>query len=173
MTIVVPYHQARLARYVEERRRLADAFAGLAVTFEHVGSTAVPGLDAKPTIDIAVAVEDLRLPVAVIAALQALGYEDRGEMGVPSRRYFRKGATYPRDFNLQVVVRGSVLWHEMLHFRDLLRRHPPLASSYAAIKRDAAEGVKADSAGPTYKERKARFIESTLAAAANDDEAQD
>jgi GrpB-like predicted nucleotidyltransferase (UPF0157 family) len=111
-----------------EAARLQGAL-GPDAQIEHIGSTAVPGLPAKPVVDLLVGVEDLS------ATLRLPDYEACGQAGVPGRLYFRKrGAA---SFNAQVVVRGGPLWTDALLLRDYLRAHPEEAARYAAAKRAA------------------------------------
>jgi ribonuclease-3 len=111
----------------EEAARLRAALPDAEV--EHIGSTAVPGLEAKPIIDLLVGVRELangvRLP----------DYEAMGEAGVAGRLYFRRRG--PVSFNAQVVEHGSPLWHDALLLRDYLRAHPQESERYAEQKRRA------------------------------------
>lgn len=156
------YDPAWPRRYEEEAARVAAALGEPAAEIEHVGSTSVPGLDAKPTIDILVGVRDLaEIDDAAVSGMERLGYELRGEMGVPGRRYFRRGETYPREFNVHVVELGGRLWREGLAFRDFLRTHPGSADAYARLKRrlvSAPGGAELD----RYAAGKADFIAETL-----------
>jgi GrpB-like predicted nucleotidyltransferase (UPF0157 family) len=108
------------------------------VTIEHIGSTAVPGLVAKPIIDIMVGTEPHHEVEALRAALVDLGYEDMGEAGVPGRIYFRRrigGA-----FNIALLPRGGPLWVANLAFRDHLRTSADARREYAETKRQAFDG---------------------------------
>ncbi|MDQ3778462.1 MAG: GrpB family protein, partial [Actinomycetota bacterium] len=78
------------ALFEEERERLAPVFDGRAVAIEHVGSTSVPGLCAKPIVDVLVGVRELELSDEQITAMKSLGYEYMGEHGLPGRLFFRK-----------------------------------------------------------------------------------
>jgi GrpB-like predicted nucleotidyltransferase (UPF0157 family) len=128
-------------RYRAERDRVRLGLATASLKFEHVGSTAVPGLAGKPIVDLMLgasptvwaAREELRPRVV------ALGYEDLGEAGVPGRLSFRK-RTALRAFNLALVEEGGPLWRDNLALRDYLRAHPEEAASYAATKRAAIAG---------------------------------
>lgn len=91
---------------------MRDALAGFAVDLQHIGSTSIPGLAAKPTIDILVGARSLAINFEALSAMDSLAYEHRGELGVPGRRYFRKGRSYPRDFNVHLVVFAGQLWHD-------------------------------------------------------------
>ncbi len=150
--------------WIEDARRAADqlrAVVGhLASGVEHIGSTAVPGLAAKPIVDLAVAVEPAHREEAV-DALQRLGYVDLGEAGVSGRRYLRWRRS-PPAVNVHLMAPGSALWIENLLLRDYLRSHPDAAADYAGAKLSAA------SLHPTllaYSEAKADHVQHLLIAA--------
>ena len=109
---LVPYDPAWPRQFDEERRALAAVFAGSEAVSEHVGSTAVPGLGAKPVIDIMVGVPVLAAVDDRISALEAAGYEyvQEYEKQLPDRRYFRKPRLGPRAFHVHCVVIGSDFW---------------------------------------------------------------
>ena len=128
---------------------------------EHVGSTAVPGLDAKPILDIAIAVPDLAVTVARIQApLAALGYGYKGEYGLPGREFFVKGEQQ-RTHHLHIVAAGSPHWEAWLRFRDTLRTHPEIADQYERVKQDLARRFARDR--ESYTAGKSAFVESILA----------
>ena len=141
---------------------LAAAFDPAPVTIEHVGSTAVPGLGAKPVIDIMVGVERLRDVESAIPAIEAIGYEyvPEYETQLPERRYFRKPRSGPRTHHLHVVARASAFWTRHLIFRDCLRANPRIAADYCELKRDLAERFPRD--GIAYTEAKTPFIEAVM-----------
>jgi ribonuclease-3 len=114
----------------EELARIRGALPEASV--EHVGSTAVPGMVAKPVIDLLVGVRELP------AALRLPDYESWGEAGVPGRLYFRK-RNNGQAFNAQVVVRGGQLWQDAVTLRDYLAAHPEEAAAYGARKRAALD----------------------------------
>jgi GrpB-like predicted nucleotidyltransferase (UPF0157 family) len=107
------------------------------IAIEHIGSTSVPELLAKPIIDIMVGMEAHHNPESVRAALVALGYEDMGEAGVPDRIYFRRRTDIA--FNIALVRRGNHVWISNLVLRDYLRRSPDARREYANTKRRAYE----------------------------------
>lgn len=147
--------------YAAERVRIVEALHGIDVTIEHIGSTSVPGLTAKPVVDILVG---LRLAGhdVIGAALERLGYEALGEAGVPGRLYFRMRDS-PQPFNVHVVERGGALWRNNLVFRDFLRTHSEEATAYAQAKQVAAEAAPASLI--EYSELKAQTVDSLLAKA--------
>ena len=149
-----PHNPAWAQQAADEIARLRGAL-GPAVPIEHVGSTAVPGLLAKPIVDLLVGVTDLSAPPRLP------DYESCGEAGLPGRLYFRKrGAA---SFNAHVVAQGGPRWTDALLLRDYLQAHPDAAAEYARGKRDAL------AAGATslvlYSEKKAPVLASLLARA--------
>jgi GrpB-like predicted nucleotidyltransferase (UPF0157 family) len=153
---VVPYDARWPGDYTRESPLVARSFGDL-VAIEHIGSTAVPGLRAKPIVDILVGDRDESPPsTTVLVALEALGYEFHGEDGRrPGRWFWRKrGAT---SFNVSRVPFGSEPWKDNLIFRDYLRAHREEAERYAMVK------VEAQRRSPTsllgYQDGKRVFIE--------------
>lgn len=140
--VVVEYDSAWPRLYEKESARLSAALDDVLVEIEHIGSTAVPGLAAKPVIDILAGLRALELQPPRIAAMEALGYEYLGEYGIPGRLYFRKGR--PRSHHVHAVLFGSNLWERHLAFRDYLRARPDEAKSYADFKRRLAMEVEGD-----------------------------
>ncbi len=159
--IVVDYNPAWPRRYEEERARIVAALGDLALTIEHVGSTAVPGLAAKPVIDIMIGVRELADGQACIGPLRSLGYEYRGDGGIPDRHYFRKGA--PRSHHLHLVEHESEFWERHILFRDRLREDPELAREYGALKKELAVQYRTERLA--YTEAKSPFIKAALAQA--------
>jgi GrpB-like predicted nucleotidyltransferase (UPF0157 family) len=154
---VVEHDPAWASRFADERARLLTAFGPLPAAIEHVGSTAVPGLVAKPILDLLVG----RPPGDVapyVEALQRAGYVWRGEAGIPGRHYFRRGD--PRTHHLHLVERGGAIWRDHLAFRDRLRADAALAAAYGALKQRLARLHADDRAA--YTEAKAPFIAAVL-----------
>lgn len=131
---------------------------------EHIGSTAVPGLCAKPVLDLLLGVQALAAVEARLAALAAQGYRYRPayEADVPERRYFVRDADahLPR-VHLHAVVQDGPLWRAHLAFRDALRADTALAQRYGQLKRGLAARHAADKAA--YTAAKAPFIADVLA----------
>ena len=126
-------HDPRWAHLYEgEVESLAAALGPVAI--EHVGSTSVPGLAAKPTIDIAVGVRALILPEGAAAAMERLGYHYGGDLGLP-QHVFRKGERMPWRFLVHVVEHRGFMWRDFLAFRDYLRADPTEAARYEDLKR--------------------------------------
>jgi GrpB-like predicted nucleotidyltransferase (UPF0157 family) len=150
-------------RFEAERGVLAAVFAGTEAVIEHVGSTAVPGLSAKPVIDVMVGVRALAEVELRTPALEAAGYEyvQKHEQQLPNRRYFHRPRQKPRTVHLHCVVKGSDFWIQHLAFRDYLRAHPDTASAYYNLKRELAARLPR----PEYTEAKSSFIQTVVASA--------
>lgn len=144
--------------FAEEEARLREAIGEHVVAIEHIGSTAICGLPAKPIIDIAAAVREAVDAQACVRLLENIGYEYRGESGIAGRYYFVKGE--PRTHHLHMVESGSDFWRDHLLFRDYLRRHREVAEKYERLKRDLA--IKYEKDRGAYTEGKSRFIEEVL-----------
>lgn len=120
----------------EELRRLDEALGPLAVRLEHVGSTAVPGLAAKPILDLQLSVASMEPRATYIGPLQQLGYLFAPDPDSPDFHFFAKPAERPRTHHLHVCEAGSS--HEFRHLavRDFLREHSDETARYAALKRE-------------------------------------
>jgi GrpB-like predicted nucleotidyltransferase (UPF0157 family) len=144
----------------ELRAKLSAALGSLAVEIEHVGSTAVPGLPAKPIIDIDVVVESEAAFAAVREKLALAGYVYEGDLGISGRHAFEATDPAPAH-HLYVCARDNAELRRHLAFRDYLRAHPDAAGEYGAMKYRAAAEAGADRAA--YGAAKREFIEGILA----------
>ncbi|MBN1284422.1 MAG: GrpB family protein [Anaerolineae bacterium] len=156
--IISDYDSNWPALYAAERARLLEAIGAHLVAIEHVGSTSVPGLSAKPVIDIILGVRRLGDAPACIAPLAALGYEYRPgtEVSFPQRRYFRKMQAGRHTHHLHMVELTGDFWRRQILFRDYLRAHPGEAAEYDRLKRRLAAQYGADRAG--YTDAKTAYI---------------
>lgn len=132
-----PYRPAWADRFRREARRIRRALGSEVGDLQHIGSTAVPGLPAKPVLDIAVAVRGRADRRVIRTALEDLGYRAMGTYGLPGRRFFRLGDPLT-IVHLHVVHQGSPHWDRWLRFRDLLRTDEQARAWYAAEKRKLA-----------------------------------
>jgi GrpB-like predicted nucleotidyltransferase (UPF0157 family) len=149
------------SRFEAERQLLIDAIGPwlVAGSIEHIGSTAIPGLDAKPVIDIMAGVESLDRSRAALPVLERHRYcyaAYRTEV----MHWLCKPSPTQRTHHLHLVPLGSPLWIEQLAFRDYLRTHPDVAIEYAALKRRLAEAHRFDR--EAYTNAKASFIQRAL-----------
>ena len=140
MITVVEYDPGWPAAFVAVRAIIAPAVAGLCRSIEHVGSTSVPGLAAKPIIDIDVVVDSVEAVMPVVAALQAIGYVHLGNLGIAGREALRLQLT-PIAHNLYVCPAGSLGLRNHLAVRDHLRAHADTAAAYGQLKLDLASQV--------------------------------
>ena len=151
---VVDYDPEWPAQFAAWRDRLAAALGPTAQRIDHVGSTSVPGLAAKPIIDVQVRVLDMTNEAVYAPAIEALGVALRSRDS--EHRYFRPAGDRPRDVQIHVCDSGSDWARAHLLFRDYLRTHPDAARAYAAMKRDAAARFPRDRIA--YNEAKTNFI---------------
>ncbi len=135
--VVVEHDPAWAARFEALRARLAPALAGVASSIEHVGSTSVPGLPAKPIVDLDVVVPDAAAVPMAVARLAALGYVHRGDLGIPGREAFVAPSDAPAH-HLYVCVEGSGALANHRAVRDALRADPEKVRAYAELKRRLA-----------------------------------
>lgn len=161
--VVEEYSPRWPAMFADEKRALVASFAPDAVDVQHVGSTSVPGLAAKPVIDIMVGAPSLSLIERHIGDVEAMGYRyvPEFERTLPMRRYFVKPRRGEHAFHVHAVERGSDFWNDELAFREALRGSEPLANEYAQLKRRLAAEFGSDREG--YTDAKAPFIRSVLA----------
>ncbi len=144
--------------FQSEQQRLGHGLRLVADSIQHIGSTAIPGLAAKPIVDIMIGVSTFPPPAAWSKELAVLGYEALGEVGVPGRLYFRQRGH--AAYNVHVVEHLGTHWASNLALRDYLRCSPEAAREYESAKRAAlARGAATLLA---YSEAKALVIEELL-----------
>jgi GrpB-like predicted nucleotidyltransferase (UPF0157 family) len=168
--IVVPYDEAWPSLFEEEQTRIESAIGPWVEEIEHVGSTAVPGLAAKPVIDIMVGVKSLVESSILVERLVGIGYEyvPEFERVLPFRRYFRKMREGRRTHQIHLVERPNAEWWDRhLLFRDYLRVHPEAAEEYARLKYELSHRFGEDRVA--YTEAKTAFISEVVRRAAVDD----
>lgn len=135
MIQVVDYDASWPARFADERERLRSVLGDAACRIEHVGSTSVTGLAAKPVIDILIGTDDLARLDRLDDAMEAAGYQIRGENGIAGRRYYRRHAPDgTRLVHVHAFLENSEDFSRHLVFRDYLRAHPVEAGAYGRLK---------------------------------------
>jgi GrpB-like predicted nucleotidyltransferase (UPF0157 family) len=157
--VVVAYDPAWPASFERVRAVVAAALGDLAVGIEHVGSTAVPGLEAKPIVDVDVVIRRAGDLPEVARRLADLGYTHLGDLGIVGREAFRAPKETPRH-HLYVCASGALPLQAHLILRDALRAAPALAAQYGALKRELAERYRDDR--DAYTEGKSAFITAVL-----------
>jgi len=164
--VIVDYNPQWPQMYEDERARIQNAIGPYLVDIQHVGSTSIPGLSAKPIIDILPVIRDISLVSQCVEPLAALDYAYFGEYGIPGRHYFRKPAditSQPHTFHLHVLEKGHDQWAMMLLFREYLRLHPEATQHYDTLKRELAAHYGSDRVG--YTDAKEFFVKSIVRAA--------
>lgn len=160
---VIEYDPAWPLEFEREASRIRGALGENCLEVYHIGSTAVPGLAAKPIIDIMPVVYRLEAVDALSAGFEALGYEYLGEFGIPGRRYMRRGGD-ERTHQVHVFsVLDTANITRHLAFRDYLRAHPDVCAEYAALKRALAGKYPFDIGA--YCDGKEKFVKKHEAAA--------
>ena len=161
---LVPYDPAWPAAYEREAARLQRELGCQALAIAHIGSTAVPGLIAKPLLDIMVAIPRLADVSELEPRLVALGYVFHPRDTIPDRHFFIAGDGDLRRINLSLVEPDSAYWRNHLAFRDALRARPEVAANYARLKAELARLVPDDRLA--YTEAKSAFVTGVLSATA-------
>jgi len=137
---VVPYQSGWKELFEREADLLHHALGGKALRIEHIGSTSIPGMAAKPIIDIIVVVDTLTLTQKLIPVLEALGYEYKMHDTIPERMFFAKESSPEyRTHHLSLTEQGSGFWKNYLAFRNYLRAHDQVAAEYVDLKKHLAE----------------------------------
>ena len=137
--IVLPYDRAWRTAFEEIKQELVAALGDLALRVEHVGSTSVEGLSAKPCIDIDVVIRDYAVLDTVVNQLASIGYIHEGNLGIEGREAFRyTDKPHLQMHHLYVCPQDSLELHRHVAFRDYLRLHPDAAEKYGKVKEEAA-----------------------------------
>lgn len=159
-TVVVTAYDPNWPRLYEEMAApLRTAFGRLLISIHHIGSTSVPGLAAKPIIDVMPLVHDIQAVETVTPALTVLDYIPRGENGIPGRRFFkRERGVIP--VHVHTYAPGNLEISRHLDFRDYLIAHPQVAAEYARVKAEMARRFPHDIDG--YVAGKAPFVQETI-----------
>jgi GrpB-like predicted nucleotidyltransferase (UPF0157 family) len=153
---VVPYDVGWPAQFESERSLLSQVMRQyVGGPIEHIGSTAVPGLLAKPVIDVMVAVESLTASRPALTLLEKVGYSS-SSYRADVMHWLCKPPPEVRTHHLHLVPFQSTLWVERIAFRDYLRAHPNAASEYADLKRQLAERFRFDR--EAYTDAKEPFV---------------
>jgi GrpB-like predicted nucleotidyltransferase (UPF0157 family) len=157
---LLPHDERWHDLFAEEKARLLEAVGEMVEAVEHVGSTSVCGIAAKPILDIAAAVKDRAAGEKCVAPLEGIGYTYRGENGIAGRFYFVKGAAERRTHHLHLYAADNTELKNHLFFRDYLRRNPSIAAEYDGLKKDLAAKYPGDR--DAYLDGKAAFVEKIL-----------
>jgi GrpB-like predicted nucleotidyltransferase (UPF0157 family) len=160
---IAPFDPDWALRFVMERHRLQETLGFETWRMEHVGSTAVAGLGAKPIIDLMVGIDfrpTMDTASQILAALQNLGYNCKGTETVPGTLYCPK--VQPVRLNLHLTQYQSEFWVDHLLFRDYLRKHEEVSKAYEALKRGILAKLGPDPDRAAYSDQKDDFIMDVL-----------
>jgi len=135
---VSPYNGQWVMSFEEEASKLHRIFGSEIIEIYHIGSTSVKGLKAKPIIDMMPIVKDINRIDKYNDAMAAIGYEAKGENGLPGRRYFQKGGDQ-RTHHVHIYQVGNPEIERHLAFRDYLREHPMVAKKYGNLKEELSQ----------------------------------
>ena len=153
---VVPHDPQWPIRFEAEAQAIASLLGQEVVAIYHIGSTAIPGIKAKPIIDILVEVKDIGRIDGYNEGMAGLGYEPRGEYGIPGRRYFPKGDSFNRTHHVHMFQSDGLEVQRHLDFRDYMIAHPEEAQAYSLLKEGLARRFPEDIEG--YMDGKDGFI---------------
>jgi len=146
--------------FEKEKNNLQKILEGYALAIEHVGSTSVPGLSAKPILDIAVAVSDRETLHKLIPILADAGYDVLDSIEKCGEVLARRGNPECRTHYIHVEIKGSAYWNNHILFRDYLLKHPEIVQQYETLKKDMALKFKEDR--KKYTAAKNEFIQNIL-----------
>ena len=160
--VVLPYDEQWKHDFLQIKAELTSVLGQLAIEIEHVGSTSVQGLSAKPIIDIDIVIKDYSGLENVISALGKIGYQHEGNLGIAGREAFKyDGKEHLRKHHLYVCPEDSPELKRHIAFRDYLQTHPEAVREYSHIKEEGAELYPDDI--DRYIEHKSPFIEKIYA----------
>lgn len=162
---LVPYNPRWKDAFIREKRRIKKALARKAKGIEHIGSTAIPGVWAKPIMDIQVGIDNIQNYRACAGPLHRLGYVFRGS-SFAGERLFVKGPESKRTHYLHMTRKGSRYWVLHLRFRDYLRRNREAAGEYSGLKKRLFRRFKSNR--KRYTDGKGKFVRSILRKARSD-----
>ncbi|HUE80753.1 MAG TPA: GrpB family protein [Pyrinomonadaceae bacterium] len=146
--------------YREEEERIMTAAGHLIIELQHIGSTAIPGIKAKPILDMMAGVAQLEKALLCKAPLEVIGYDYIPQAGIANDYVFGKGVA--RTHYLHVVEYGGAKWANHLCFRDRLRNDPELAQAYAELKEELSR--KFSDSRAKYHDAKTKFISEVVRA---------
>ena len=160
--VVLPYDKQWKQDFIMIKDELEPALGQLAMRIEHVGSTSVEGLSAKPIIDIDVVIKDYTVFEEVVSVLETIGYQHEGDLGIAGREAFKyEGKGHLRKHHLYVCPEDSPELKRHIAFRDYLRTHSDAVREYSRIKEEGAKLYPNDI--DRYIEHKSPFIEKIYA----------
>jgi GrpB-like predicted nucleotidyltransferase (UPF0157 family) len=153
-----PYKVIWKWMYRLEKFRLKTSLDGFVVDIQHVGSTAIPGMPAKPIIDICIAIADYRAAMRCVHLIERIGYKYKGENDSLQQHLFVKGQ--PTAYYLYMVESGNEILKNGVYFRNFLIQHPDIASNYVTLKQKFAKRFATDRR--EYQQAKRSFVQQVI-----------
>jgi len=153
---LAPYSDKWVQLFEKEKEALIECLGDLIIDIQHVGSTAIEGLEAKPIIDILIGIKKLDEGFQCIEPLKNLGYEFKGSLGKSNRFFFSKGDESCKTHHVHIVEFGDINWENLILFRDYLREHPKVKEEYEKLKKYLSKEYEADR--EAYTSNKVDFI---------------
>ncbi|MGA1871821.1 MAG: GrpB family protein [bacterium] len=157
---VIGYRKEWKLMFAEEKKRLSEIFGKDILDIQHIGSTAVEGLDAKPLIDILIVVDDFKILKNYTLKMIQFGYEDKGEFGIKGRRFYRKGGDEKPTHHIHMYTSAdeeNIIRY--IAFREYLKTFPQKREEYSVIKKEAAKKNRFNIDG--YTNFKSNFVKET------------
>ena len=145
--------------FKQEKELISSVIADFLIDIQHIGSTVIPNIVAKPIIDIAVAIDSIDNIEKIIPPLENIGFIYRGEQGIPDRHLFVKGGENVRT-HLHVMQKGHYEWDKHILFRDYLKKHPNDAKQYSELKQKLF--LKYGNDREKYTDSKSDFIQNII-----------
>ena len=157
---LLPYNPAWKKLYKKEEKFLRSVIGKQVLDIQHVGSTSIPGVKAKPIIDIAIGVKNLKSGKKCIKPLEKLGYEHKGGAGIKGRHFFAKGSEKNRTHYVHIVKLNGRFWKNCILFRDYLQKHKRTIKKYNELKEKLAKKYKDNR--KKYTAQKHSFIQGII-----------
>jgi GrpB-like predicted nucleotidyltransferase (UPF0157 family) len=154
---IVPYDAEWPSLFQAESDNIRKVFGDEIIAIHHIGSTAIPGIKAKPVLDFMIEVRSIDRVDGFDQAMMGLNYEPLGEYGISGRRYFRKDTNGVRTHHVHIFQVGHAEIDRHIDFRDYLRLHREDAHAYSQLKESLAQKYRYDSQG--YNDAKSAFIQ--------------
>lgn len=163
--MIKPYSFEWSEKYRKEAELIRQTLGDLIIEIQHIGSTAIPGLSAKPIIDIAILTKSIFNIDIFTEALEKIGYDYNPNMSSAERIFLRKGN--PTEYHLSISESKYTYWTRQILFRDYLRNHPEAVKEYQGIKENAIKGLPEEdfkdlSRSKEYNTKKGPFVEKIL-----------
>lgn len=154
---LVPHNPSWQEQAKREMKRLSSSLSIDVLAIHHIGSTAIPSIKAKPILDFVLVVHDLATLDEKTHEMEELGYDARGEQGIPGRRFFSKDTQGTRSHHVHAFERGNSEIQRHILFRDYMLAHPDDAADYEKLKEKLA--AKFPNRSGDYTEGKSDFIQ--------------